>query len=346
MDKIIDYRDLNDQWIIVDVRSPGEFQDYTIPGAINIPLFSNEERKVIGTVYKQESIEKAKRLGVQMVGQRLPEIYESLAELKKKHKNIVAFCARGGMRSGSVCALFNALGFNIWQLWGGYKGYRQVVNEELPLINDQLDYIVLHGYTGTGKTEILHKLREQGEAVLDLEGAANHRGSLFGGVGLGKVASQKQFEALLYQQLKNRPSNTVFIEAESKKIGNVVVPEYIFNSMQEGRHILVESQVSVRAQRIVDEYIKGPNFQEEIVEAINKLKHYIGQKELERLHQLAEAKEYLEIAKYLIERYYDPMYGHKQKDYQYDLVVNSDDTEKASAQIIDWLSRKKEPLEG
>lgn len=339
MEKIIKYQDLPEDHIMVDVRTPSEYADHTIPGAINVPLFSDEERKIIGTAYKHESVEKATRLGIEIISQRLPKIYDEFAEIKKKNKQTIVFCARGGMRSRSVCALFNSLGIHLWQLWGGYKSYRQIVWEELPKINSEITYLVLHGFTGTGKTEILYQLAKMGADILDLEKAANHRGSLFGSVGLGKTNSQKQFEALIYQQLKERKSNSVFVEAESKKIGRGVIPEYIFEGMQQGKHLLVEGSVETRARRIVDEYIQGDNYQGEILAAVGRLKVYLGEKIVRNLQEQVLAENYYEISKYLIENYYDPMYQHKQKAFDYDLVVNSDEIDNACEEILNWLTK-------
>lgn len=336
MNKIIDYKDLKGDYILVDVRSPGEFADHNIPGAVSVPLFDDEQRSIIGTVYKQESIEKAKKIGVEYAGQNLPEIYEKIIELKNKYKMIVIYCARGGMRSGSLCGLLGALGLNVWQLRGGYKGYRATVNEELPQMSQEANYIVLHGLTGVGKTEILKKLPEKGLDVLDLEYAANHRGSLLGSVGIGACNSQKQFEGLVYESLKNRKTNNIFVEAESKRIGSIIMGDYIKDRMSEGRHILVNASIEKRAKLIIEEYTKNENCKQEIIESLNKIRKYMGNEEIDRLIELTNEGKYYEVTVELMEKYYDPMYQHTQAMYEYDLTVNSDNLDGAVDKISKW----------
>ena len=193
---VIEYDDLDEDYILVDVRSPGEYLEYTIPNAINIPILDNEERKAVGTVYRQESVEAAKKLGVKIVSSKLPEIYEKILDLKKTNKNIVLFCERGGLRSTTLFELFNSMGVGLKKLNGGYKGYRNLVNKLLPEINSQKTYLVLHGFTGTGKTDILKALTKKGYDVLDLEGKANHRGSILGKVGLDKEIGQNNLKQI------------------------------------------------------------------------------------------------------------------------------------------------------
>ncbi|MGO1470667.1 MAG: rhodanese-like domain-containing protein, partial [Tissierella sp.] len=175
----VSYKDIqNDKNnILIDVRSPKEFNEETIPGAINIPIFSNEERELIGTLYKKDSVEKAKKTGIDIASKKLPYIYEEVANLDKDHRQIYMFCSRGGFRSSSLAPLFHSLNMNVTKLHGGYKEYRAFIREELPKISKNLTFVVLYGNTGTGKTHILEHLREKGMNVLDLEGCANHRGS-------------------------------------------------------------------------------------------------------------------------------------------------------------------------
>lgn len=337
MYKTVDYMDLelDGDYILVDVRSSGEYEKFTIPGAMNIPIFDNEERKIIGTVYKNESVEKAKKLGIQMVSAKLLVLYEQFSALRSGHRSIVIFCERGGMRSSSLWALFNSIGLKVVKLEGGYKGYRAAVNELLPKLVEEITFIMLHGHTGTGKTQLLQLLQQKGMDVLDLEGLANHRGSLLGEVGLpDRITSQKSFESQMLEQLRRRKSNIVFIEAESSKIGTLSLPKYLHNKMKAGVHILVEGSLAARAQRIIGEYITGEESKAELLEAVNELEKFIGKRKVEALRELITEENYKEAAERLMLEHYDPLYAKGQRQYEYSLRVHSDELDSTVAEIL------------
>ena len=340
----IDYEQLDGEYILIDLRSPQEYSDFTIPGAVSLPLFDNEERKLIGTVYNHESVEKAKKIGVDFASKKLPMLYEEISKLKKDHDKVVLFCERGGLRSSSVCSLLSSLGVGAVKLRGGYKGYRSVVNAALPMLNSQVNYIVIHGYTGTGKTELLKILEDRGHDVLDLEKYANHRGSLLGDVGLGSRVSQKQFESLVYDRLKGRKSDEVFLEGESSRIGNIVVPHYIMESMKAGRHILAEGSLDKRVSRIVEEYTQHVDCKTDIKNSLEKLGRHISTKRIEEYTRRIEEDNYCEVAKDLMIRYYDPMYENEQKEFEYELTVNTDNMEEACLNIEKWLKNTRPEL--
>jgi len=332
----IDYDKLEGDYILVDLRSPAEYAEFTIPGAVSLPIFGNEERKLIGTVYTKESIEKAKKIGMEYASRRLPLLYEEISKLKEEHDKVVLFCERGGYRSSSLCALLSSVGVGVLKLRGGYKGYRAVINAQLPELNSIVSYIIIHGYTGTGKTELLKMLEDRGHAVLDLERYANHRGSLLGDVGLGERVSQKQFESYVYDSLRNRTSDTIFVEGESSRIGNIVVPHYIMEHMREGRHILAEGSINKRAERIVAEYTQKENSKSDIIASLKKLGKHISAKRIEEYTRSVEEGKYLAVAEDLMIRYYDPMYENELKGIVYELTINTDDMEKACTDIENW----------
>jgi tRNA 2-selenouridine synthase len=337
MFKTVNYKDLGGNYILVDVRSPKEYKEATIPGAVNIPIFNDEERNEIGYVYVNESVEKAKKLGVEAVSRKLPDIYDKLTELDRKYDKLVLFCARGGMRSSSLSSLLTTLGLDAYKLSGGYKGYRSFINEELKKANEGVKYIILRGKTGVGKTELLKCLREKGMDVLDLEEAANHRGSLLGNVGLGEGTSQKQFESIVYEALKNRKSSYVFVEGESKRIGNIIIPEYIYESMTKGIHVLIDADLDFRAKLIIDEYVKDDNAEEDILNSLEALRKYISDKNIERYKELVKEKNYEEVTKELMVKYYDPMYLNGINKYEYELTLKIEDIKESCEFLIRWV---------
>jgi len=335
--KTIEYGELEGNYILVDVRSPGEFQEATIEGAINIPLFDDEERKIIGTVYTRESVEKAKRIGLEVASKKLLYIYDEIKELSKQYNKIVIFCARGGMRSGVLGMLLSSLGVNVERISEGYKGYRRFVVEKLPELNEGVQYIVLHGNTGVGKTEILKQLECDGFDMLDLEGFANHRGSLLGTVGLGKTTSQKSFESKIYHMLKGAKSSLVFIEAESKRIGNAMIPDFVFEKMKKGIHLFIDADIEFRTKLIVKEYTRFENCNEEIIECLKRLEKYLGEKNVDRYCQSVLKSEYDEVVSELMVKHYDPMYMHTSNKYDYKLKVMVIDIKTATNDIENWL---------
>lgn len=332
----IDQEKIHDNHILIDVRSPIEYDAETIPGAINIPIFNNEERALIGTVYKQESIEKAKKIGIDAVSKRLPDIYEKISQLNKEYKELIFFCSRGGFRSSSLVPLFRTLGINATKLNGGYKGYRKYINEELPKIIPQIKFIVLYGNTGTGKTHILEELKEQGMDILDLEGCANHRGSILGSVGLGEQNTQKMFESLVYESLKNRKTNIVFIEGESKRIGKDIIPDYLFKAMAQGINLKIEASMETRINNILKDYVHGTD--NELINALNFLRKYLGDNNIDRYIDLIKNQQYIPVIEELITKYYDPLYEHN--IHHYTATFYSTQADITAKNIINWLNEK------
>lgn len=340
MFKTINYSDLKGNIALIDVRSPGEYKEATIPGAINIPIFDDEERKLIGYVYVNENVDRAKYLGIEAVSKKLPNIFSELYNLDRKYEKLILFCARGGMRSSSLCALLTSLGLNTYKLSGGYKGYRGYINEQLPRENEKVTYVVIHGKTGVGKTELLKSLKKNGMDVLDLEQAANHRGSLLGNVGLREERSQKQFESLIYEALIKRKSNLVFIEGESKRIGNIIIPEFIFKKMEQGIHILIDADIESRCELIINEYTKEENSKEDILKSLDMLSKYISNKNIDRYKNLVVNEQYYKVAKELMIKYYDPMYLNGFNKYNYEINYNITDIEKSCKEIISWVKER------
>lgn len=212
---------------VVDVRSPGEFLKGHIPGTVNIPLFSDEERAHIGTVYRQHSSEKAVKLGESYAESRIP-LYLKSVRTTAPDSPVITVCFRGGMRSSRFAELLDKNGYDVYRLENGYKSFRKFIHQSFV---EPVSLIVLGGMTGTGKTEILQELRTLGEQVIDLEHIANHRGSAFGGIGQKDQPSTEQFENNLFEILSQMDKGKrTWVEDESRRIGIDYLPEPFLNN--------------------------------------------------------------------------------------------------------------------
>lgn len=302
-------------YVFVDVRSPKEFAEDHIPGAINIPLFSNEERAIVGTLYTHVGKDVAIDKGLEIVGHKLPEMIKNYQEFKDKH--IIVYCWRGGMRSGSVVGLLQSLTFDVEQLEFGYKDYRRFVREELERITIP-PFVVLYALTGSGKTEMLQQLKNS----MDLEGLAQHRGSIFGDVGL-KPRTQKMFDSLLLQRLYElQKESFVFIEGESRKIGNTMIPLRIFILMQKGRKIKVLCPTEQRVERLYKEYCQSIDIPL-LVQKIRYIQQHLGKKKTEELIFLLEEGKVMEVIEVILLEYYDKLYKHTVDSKEYLFEVHS-----------------------
>ncbi|KEO84213.1 tRNA 2-selenouridine(34) synthase MnmH [Tumebacillus flagellatus] len=332
----IDAKELYDvpERVLIDVRSPGEFAEGTIPGAVNVPLFTNEERAMIGTVYKQESPAAARRLAMLTVSPKIPQLVEQMEELMKQGE-LVIFCWRGGMRSFAACTFMSLLKYNVMRLRGGYRAYRQLVLEGLSTYEGLPSApVVLHGNTGVGKTRILLMLKERGHQVLDLEGMANHRGSVFGAIGLGKPSSQKIFDSELWEAIRDLdPERPIFMEAESRRIGHSVMPEWLELDKIHGVHVVIEASLANRVERLMDDYLSNGDpeqLKQELGDALGHIRKRMPRDQLAQLQELLEKGEYALFTAQLLELYYDPKYTHKLHTYQSEmLTVNADDLNRA-----------------
>ena len=319
--------------IYVDVRTPKEYAKETIPGAVNIPVLLNDERVVVGTLYKQKDPESAKLAGVQFISKRLPEIFAEFQKLNKEYGKVYVFCSRGGYRSSSLVSFIYSLGIHIFKLDGGYKAYRGYIRDHLSREIERIVPIVLYGNTGTGKTKILKELKNLGYPVLDLEGIANHRGSLLGSVGLGEQKSQKMFESHLYEgMLQGTPY--LFMEGESMKIGNISMPKELYKKMPTGISIQIKSPMEYRVKNLVEEYLISPaddgkeNFtrsrmEEELSASMDKIKRYFPKERIEEYKKQLEKGNYDFVAEELCIHYYDPRYSNRVEDFDY-TVTNTD----------------------
>lgn len=308
------------EFIPVDVRAPIEHRDSAIPGSVNIPLFTDEERQEIGTLYKQSGEQAAKWRAMEIVSPKLPHLLSEIKDLKKSGAEPVIHCWRGGMRSRSVASFLEYAGIPALRLEGGYRAYREYILEKIPQLLPE-KAIVLHGMTGTGKTDILQALQEKGFPVVNLEKMANHRGSIFGMIGMGEAHNQKTFDALLFERLNEiKGSNYFIIEAESKRIGRAAQPEEMIEKKQNGIHYLVKSSIPKRVERIFNEYVQPfigeAWFEEEVREKVTKLIKRINHNVSPSLSFALEEKNYKELIEILLVHYYDPRYNHALLEYE------------------------------
>jgi tRNA 2-selenouridine synthase len=240
---------------VIDVRSPAEFAHAKIPGAYSLPLFNDEERKIVGTAYKQESREKAIKIGVDFFGGKMRKMIEAVEVLLKNTatKNVIVHCWRGGMRSAGVAWLLDLYGFKVYTVIGGYKSFRKWALEQLTRDHN---IRILGGYTGSGKTEVLKYLQKQGESIVDLEGFANHKGSAFGSLGLPPQPSQEMFENLVALELYNQgiKGGHVWLEDESQRIGLVNLPNQFWQLIRSKPVYFIDVPFENRLDYIVQHY--------------------------------------------------------------------------------------------
>ena len=255
----------------MDVRSPLEFQQGHIQNAINIPLLNNEERVAVGTDYKQKGQAEAIKTGFRLVGPRLEEIINE-AEMVANGKELLVHCWRGGMRSNNFCQFIGMARIKSQALESGYKSYRQFALENF---KRPFQLILLTGFTGSGKSDILRELKNQGEQILDLEGLANHKGSAFGGLMMPAQPTTEQFQNdLLEEILKLDLSKRIWVEDESIAIGKIFLPQDFWNTMGHSKLIEMEVAKEIRVQRLVNEY--GASDPDKFLETIGKVKQKLG----------------------------------------------------------------------
>lgn len=309
----------------IDLRSPLEYEDAHIPGAVNIPLLEDDERTTVGTAYKEESPQLALDKGFAFVAPRLPKIHEQIKALGK-NRPLILYCWRGGMRSRSLSEILSLLNAPHYRLIGGYKAFRQTVNEFFDKPFSQ-EIIVVHGLTGVGKTELLLELRKGGYPAIDLEGLANNRGSVFGHIGLSSAPSQKQFEGLLFMEIMRlRTFPRLVVECESRRVGARIIPESFFDAMQKGRKILLYDSMENRIDRLIATYVNEDytNNTEQLFDALSGLKQRLGQKKTVYLNNCLAQKNYHDFVERILVDYYDPLYRYPDKpSCEYELCLNA-----------------------
>ncbi len=294
---------------IIDVRTPDEFADDHIPGAINCPVLSNEERITVGTLYKQVSPFEARKVGAVLVAKNIAHHIETRFHDKPKSWKPLIYCWRGGQRSGAMSIIFAQVGWAAHKLEGGYKTYRREVLDKLEALSGNFTYRVICGATGSGKSRLLGALASNGAQVLDLEELARHRGSVLGGLPLEGQPSQKWFDTLLVQKLESfDASHPVYVEAESNKIGRIGLPTALVTAMHASDCVLIDATVEARMRLLMEDYHHFLDDPEALIQKLNVLIPFHGHAKLEHWSALIRAAQFDTLVKELLEIHYDPSY--------------------------------------
>lgn len=295
---------------IIDVRSPLEFAEDHIVGAINCPVLSDLERQKVGTIYKKESSFKAKIIGSSLTAKNIAFHIDNNFMEKKGSWQPLIYCWRGGQRSKAFSIVLSEVGWRTNQLKGGYKEYRNQVINFLDNIGPKLKITLISGKTGSAKTKILKSIENEGGQILDLEGLANHKGSLLGKIPDLIQPSQKFFESLIFNKIQNlNLKDKIYIEAESSKIGNIHIPKSIWKKMIKSPRIEISANVELRAKFLVSDYYYMCNDPTLINPIIKGLKNRLSKKIFDEWTNLIDRKKWFDLTKSFLENHYDPSYS-------------------------------------
>lgn len=292
---------------VIDVRAPCEFAEDHVPGALNLPVLSDAERARVGTIYVQQSPFLARKIGGALVMRNIAtHLSERLADKPKSWRPLV-YCWRGGQRSRAMVWLLREVGWRAEQLKGGYKTYRRVVKTALYDTPLAREIVLLDGNTGTAKTELLHRLAREGVATLDLEGIAQHRGSVFGEMGVPQP-SQRLFERDIAQALEALPPGPVLVEAESSKVGDRLIPPSLWRAMQAAPRIRLEATLEARAAYLAVAYLDILQDAPKLRATLARLAPMIGHKAVAEWSMLAQEGSYEAFTAAIMAKHYDPRY--------------------------------------
>lgn len=294
---------------VIDARSEGEYAEDHLPGAVNWPSLNDEERKIVGTRYKQISQFEAKKLGAALVASNIAAHIQREVLDKPREWQPLVYCWRGGKRSGSLALILDQIGFRVTLVDGGYKAFRAALVADLPQLAARHQYRVVCGPTGAGKTRLLHALAAQGAQVLDLEGLANHRSSVLGMIPGVPQPSQKAFDSLVWAALRSfDPARPVYIESESKKVGNVSVPEGLISAMRASPCLRLELAEDERVALLLEDYdffVKDTGF---FCERLGALTEARGKEVVSDWQARARSGDVASVVRELLLQHYDPVY--------------------------------------
>ncbi|MDD2420232.1 MAG: tRNA 2-selenouridine(34) synthase MnmH [Bacteroidales bacterium] len=301
---IEEFLELSKETPLIDVRTPAEYEQAHIPGALNLPLFTNQEREHVGTVYKKQGKTHAVNVGLEYVGPKLTLFTKTALSLNSN--KLLLHCWRGGMRSKSMAWLLETVGLECYTLKGGYKSYRAYIRGQL---EHPYNLVLLGGYTGSGKTDLLKILENNGQQVLDLEGMANHKGSAFGAIGQLPQPTTEMFENILYQRISSMDlSKTIWTEDESHNIGKVFIPEPFWTQMRNSPVVIIEAPFGNRLERLMRDYGSFPA--QLLAQSIKKIEKRLGYDKCKEALDACESGN-LEKAASISLLYYDKAYQNQ-----------------------------------
>ena len=322
--------DSNSESNWIDVRCPREYKKGHYTNAINIPIFSDDEYQKLGQIYRKEGDTVAYQLGYKYALNSKTRILGSMRKLDKN--DFIIYCARGGMRSKGFQTIVNQEGYKTSRIKKGYKEIREHV---LNSFKEKRVVVIIAGSTGTGKTTIINKMKECGHDIIDLEKLANHRGSAFGDLGIAEQASQQQFENdLSYFWTQTDPGRDVFIESESRKIGKVSIPEGIWEQMVKALYLKIDMGIDRRVENLIKDYGEYPR--SDLEKRIHQISRKLGGQNVKTAIDFLENNSLHELCKFLLENYYDKMYGlaYEKRDSKKEKIKVEDETNDQIINII------------
>jgi tRNA 2-selenouridine synthase len=295
---------------IIDVRTPSEFREDHVPGAVNFPVLDDDERARVGTIYKQVSSFEAKKIGAALVSRNIARHIESYFVTKPKGWRPLVYCWRGGKRSGSMAHILSEIGWKVARLEGGYKAYRKRVIDDLATLPLQFQFHVVCGPTGSGKSRLLQALERRGAQVLDLEQLAAHRGSVLGNLPNELQPAQKMFESSVWHKLRHfNPAQPVYVEGESKKIGLLRVPDALIHRMWEsGICVRLQLEPGQRVKLLQEEYRHFVEDPAALMAKVECLRGLHSPEQLDAWRELVDAGRWDEFVLDMLQHHYDPTY--------------------------------------
>jgi tRNA 2-selenouridine synthase len=304
-------RDFN---TVVDARSPSEYTQDHLPGAISAPVLDDAQRARVGTANALHGAFEAKRLGAPIVARNVGDLIDRLFADRDRHWQPLVYCWRGGNRSGALATVLARIGWRTAVLEGGYRAFRRHVVESLATLPAGLRFVVVGGRTGSAKSRLLERLAADGEQVLDLELLARHRGSVLGGLPEAPQPSQKGFETLVWDRLRDTdPRRAVFVESESRKVGRCQVPEALIGAIRASRVAVVEAELPVRSAFLLAEY---RHFRDDVPGLLALLEHLVplhGARRIQDWKDLIGQDRWLELVERLLVEHYDPSYDRSMR---------------------------------